>query len=562
MDAFRLACTATGLSTAPEPDIGAIAGVTVEEDCALLWLIDTTSGQSGVSDADLGDSCWQSWNAAALALPRAVPLLWTSVSAAHAASPRLRLLGSYLTGSRITPTCRLVRGPSFGLAFLLILASRVFRVRLPGDLVASAAITEDGRIEPVDGLQLKIEAVIARMPRVRRLLVAADQQDDARTWAADRLQVIGVASASQALEAVFGNQLSDLLLTEGADPDRREELAGWFFRFCLQGRGELVDWSPIAGAARHALEKWPDLTADQRFQLAFAQAVAERHEWNAGTLPVPSVEWILSRPATLRTHLVAHLVQQLADVGNPSWDKVEPLVAAVRSSNVLDAHRMQLRLEGALARLWAVTGRHREALERQEQLARTYFDSLLYADTSFPLTEWYRLSGVAGDDAAFDRAEQMRAALETAGGLGLYGSAYVDLARCKALALLRRDRSAPIFGTLNDLMHARRAPEHIRWSAARWALRIETNGCEETTRSPLYAALQQAAATADRQRRHVAAVNLALAQLDAGIASHAEAKTAAALARLQELEPGLMTHLLCATGDGSAAAFVAIHYPY
>jgi hypothetical protein len=138
----------------------------------------------------------------------------------------------------------------------------------------------------------------------------------------------------------------------------------------------------------------------------------------------------------------------------------------------------------------------------------------------------------------------------------------VDLARCKALALLRRDRSAPIFGTLNDLMHARRAPEHIRWSAARWALRIETNGCEETTRSPLYAALQQAAATADRQRRHVAAVNLALAQLDAGIASHAEAKTAAALARLQELEPGLMTHLLCATGDGSAAAFVAIHYPY
>jgi len=557
--AIQLASAATGLQVPPEPQIGVVPGVTVEENCALLWLIDAREGQNN-GDADLGDTCRQSWHAAALALPRAVPLLWTSVSAAHAHAPILRLLGSHFTGRGIAPTCRLVRGPSFGIAFLLVLASKVFRVPLPGDLVASGAITEDGRIEPIDGLELKLEAIIACLPRVRRLLVAADQQDAARAWASGRLDVIGIASASQALEVVFGNQLSDLLLKEGTDADRREELSAWFFRFCLQGRGELVDWSPIAAAAKRALEKWPDLTEDQRFQLAFAQGVAERHEWNGGTLPVPPLTWLLARPAALRTQLVAHLVQHLADVGNPAWNQLEALVAAARSPSIMDAHPMQLRLEGALARLWAVTGHPREALERQEQLARVYFDSMLYADVSFPLAEWYRLSGVAGDGAAFERAERMRAAVETVGGFGLHGSVYVELARCKALALLHPDRSASARATLSELAQDFRAPEHVRWSAARWALRIEANSCGEAAPSPLWAALEKAANTGDHQRRHAAAVNLALAHLDAAVAGRAD--STAAVLRLKELEPGLTTHLLNAVGSESAAGFVATNYPY
>src|SRR5262249_40441341 len=156
------------------------------------------------------------------------------------------------------------------------------------DIVASAAINENGGVEPVDGLQLKIEATVARMPQVRRVLVAADQEQEARVWAAGGLDVIGIAGASQGLGKKFGNPLAGLLLQEGADSSRRHEIAEWFFRFCLLGRGELVDWSPIAAAAKHALETWPDLTDDQRFQLRFAQGVAERHEWNGGSLPVPS----------------------------------------------------------------------------------------------------------------------------------------------------------------------------------------------------------------------------------------------------------------------------------
>jgi hypothetical protein len=419
---------------------------------------------------------------------------------------------------------------------------------------------ENGAVEPVDGLQLKIEAAVARMPQVRRLYVAADQEQDARVWASGRLDVIGIASASQALDKAFGQQLAALLLQEGSDPSRRQEIAEWFFRFCLLGRGELVDWSPVGAAAKQALKTWPDLTDDQRFELHFAQGVAERHEWNGGSLPVPSAAWLLARPAPLRTHIVAQLVQQVADVGQPSWGEVEYLVNLVRQPIVTDAHPMQLRLEGALARLWAVTGRPVDALKLQEQLARAYFDSLLYSDVSFPLAEWFRLSGAVKDEAAFERAERMRLALLAVGGLGLHGSVYVELARCKALALLRPDCYEVTATVLGDLVHNPRAPQHVRWSAARWALRLASSRGDAATLVSLHAVLKQAAAADDPRQNHSAALNLALVQLD--IAVNGEPQSSETIDRLEELEPGLIAHLRRAAGEASATAYVAVNYPY
>jgi hypothetical protein len=48
---------------------------------------------------------------------------------------------------------------------------------------------------------------------------------------------------------------------------------------------------------------------------------------------------------------------------------------------------------------------------------------------------------------------------------------------------------------------------------------------------------------------------------DMAVATRSEAKSEAAIARLKELEPGLMTHLLSATRS-DAADFVAVNYPY
>jgi len=550
----------TGFASPPQPEIGVFPGITVEGNCAYLWMIDGRTDTAISGDADLGDSCRQSWHTAALALPRSVPLLWTSLTAAHATLPRLHLVATCFTGSGVTPTCRVVRGPSFGLAFLLVLASRVFRVRLQGDAVASAAITEDGALEPVEGLQLKIETITNLMPQTRRLLVAADQKEQALEYAAGRLEVIGVASASQALEEVFGDGLADLLLQEGSDANRREQLADWFFRFSLTGRGELVDWSPVAVAARRALETWSELTNDQRFKLGFARGVAERHEWNGGTLPVPSGDWLLARPAPLRTHLVAHLVQQVADAGQPLWSEVQPLVSLVRQPVVTEAHAMQLRLEGALARLWAVTGRPLDALKLQEELARAYFDSLLYSDVSFPLAEWFRLSGVVGDQGSFDRADKMRAAVDAVGGFGLHGSVYVDLARCKALSCLH-PIDGTVIATFSKIAHESRAPQHVRWSAARWLFQ-HRDAVHDRVRAALWTAMEQTAALTNPRHSHAAAVNLALARLDAGIRVTAVTQCDEAVAQLRALEPGLFDHLKAAAPLSEVAKYIARHYPY
>lgn len=559
-DALELARTATGCSEPPPPSVGVTPGVTLEGNCALVWLLGSLPAPAASTEADLGETCRDSWSAAALALPRAVPLLWTSVSVAHARKPRLHLVGSYLKGSGVEPSCRLVQGPSFGLAFFLILASRTFGVPLPGDLIAFAAVNEDGRVGPVDGLELKLEAVSERMPGVQRVLISAEQEGELPLWAKERLQVIAIATGAQALEVVFGNQLPELLLKEGSDPSRRQELADWFFRFAFQGRSELVDWSPIAAAAKLALERWPALTEGQRFQLAFARGVAERHEMNAGRLPVPPLCWLLTKPVPLRCQLAAHLVQQLADAGNPSWPEVEPIVTAVRASAALESHQMQLRLEGALARLQAVTGRPGDALIRQEELARVYFDCLLYSEISFPLAEWYRLSGIVGDRAAFGRADQMKAAVESAGGFGLHGSVYVQLSRCKASVLLHHGQNVLVEEGLTQLADDRRAPEHVRWSAVRWLLRVRGN--DASRRNQLSEALAQAASVDERRRRHAAAVNVALAELDAAVAGEDYEKSRTALGRLRQLEPALMAHLLAAADGDDPGPFVSIHYPY
>ena len=371
-------------------------------------------------------------------------------------------------------------------------------------------------MDGVDGLSTKIGAMVELMPQVRRLIVAAVQEEEARSLADGRLEVIGARSASQVLDIVFGEKLAGLLLEEGTSAKRRQELAEWFFRFSLVGRGELVDWSPVAAAAKRALESWPDVSSDQRFKLSFACGVAERHEWNAGALPVPSVDWLLTQPATLRTQLVAHLVQQIADVGRPSLTEVEPLLKLVRQPNVRDAHPMQLRIEGALARLLAVTGLATDALTRQEQIAIVYFDSLLFGEVSFPLAEWFRLSGVLGDAAAFERAEQMRVSVNTAGGFGLTGSLYVELARCRALTLIDPRVDGDVISMLRKMAATMRGPEHVRWAAARVLLRQPKSLLDDSYRSAIQATLDGAAMDSTR-RGHAAAVNQVLARLDAAL---------------------------------------------
>ena len=557
--AAALARDITGLDDPPAPRIGALPGLSVERTCGFAWILHSCAPLR--RGPEIGTTTRQSWDAASLALPRSVPLLWQSVHAAHAGALHLLPAGAHLTEPGQAPPCDVVTGPSFGLALFLLQASIVFRVPLPGDLVASAAVSPDGRVEEVDGLDVKLSTTRALLPGVRRVLVAASQVEEARRHAGP-LEVIGVHGTSLALEHVFGDGLADLLLQEGLNAERRRELCEWFFRFALEGRGELVDWSPIAAAASRALAAWPELTDDQRFQLAFALGIAERHEFNAGALPVPTVAQLADRPAHLRLHLLAHLVQQSADTGSPDPAAIAPLLARFAEPDLREGHPMAWRVEGARARLLAVTGQPELALERQEALARTYYDALLYRDISFPLAEWFRLAGALDHVDAFARADAMLAAILPLGALGFQGQAYIDLARSRAAVRLGLDGQEASLAVLAMLADDQAGPQHVRWAAARaWLRAAPDDAATHECRGAITDAASRAQARG-ATHPHASQVALALVRMDEALACGDPPAAELGLADLHTLQPGIVDHLTRAAGDVPTAAYVARYFPY
>lgn len=444
--------TAEGADVAAPP--GCVAGVTVRGRTVTLWSIDANPMSSGPGQRRLlGPDAYASWRSAAVALPRSMPLLWRSVESCVRHPPLTSRLAVYQAGVGIEEREPLLDGPSFGLCFVLALASHLAECAVPSDVVASAGVDERGVLRPVEALELKIEGVVKLAPGVRRVLVAADQADEAECAAAGRLEVVPVRSAAEALRIVFGESLSAALVAAGTDEGKRAELAGTLFRLALVGRGAVVDWSPIERAAALALETWPAMSDDQRYRLVFARAVAARHERNEGELSMPTPEWLASQPASIRLGVIAHLVQQSADTGRPSALEAELFALAHVPARFEDALTPDLedtiipsltgalvphlKLLGALARLWAATGRVRAALALQQQLARAFVASYAEDEVSYPLTEWFRLAGILQDAESFRRADELWRGLAVQGLISKDGAPYVERARAHAERLLQ-----------------------------------------------------------------------------------------------------------------------------
>lgn len=519
---------------------GHVAAVTVRGQTTTLWHLQGGRPGAGASVA-LGADARASWRAAGIALPRSLPVLWRSVHEAALEPPVVRRLRAWMDAPGFEQRDAVVDGPSFGLAFFLLLASSALDCAVPGDVIASAAIDAYGRLSAVDGLRQKVDGICALAPGVTRLVVAADQAQEAVRHARGRLDVIGAASAAEALDRVLGAQLSTLLVVAGSDPTRRAELTASFFRLALVGRGAAIDWSPVARGADQALQTWPGLEADARYQLQFARAVAARHESNDGEVPLPDPAWLSAQPRVLRVQLLSHLVQQAADSGRPEPDAVEALASGEMAAAPTEAFVPQLRLHGALCRLWALTGRAERALADTERLARTAAGIFAPAEASFPLSEWLRLAGARGDAASFARACEVREQMLALGGFGEHGAPYVDLAWVRGrLRLWPGD--GPALALAARLCDDPSVPAHVRWSAHRWA------------GGPYLARLREDAGRSSMARRYDV-----LATLDAALAS-GDADAAVQLADvLAELDPGPVGHL---RRHGAGAADLACLYPY
>jgi hypothetical protein len=481
-----------------------------------------------------------------------VPVLWESVSAATQQEPIFRRIESWAqSGTAVIEPA--IEGPSFGLTFALILVSHVFNISLPTDVASSAALDPDGVIQDVGGIEIKVAGLLQLAPRVTRFLVSANQQKDAEAVAGDDLQIIGVRTLGEALRIVFGTGLEDALVAAGNDPEKRPALIRSFLRLSLASREAAIDWKPIERAAVSARNGWAAMDEAETFSLEFTAAVAARHDRNGGDLSVPPDVWLNAQPLPVRAQVAAHLVQQSADVGHPSADVAEQWVARYANTEPREAFPHQLRLLGAQARLWAVTGQPQEALRRQEAIAQAWWAAFDGASTSFPLTEWFRLSGACGNEASFDRADALHKELLRSAALTGHSPRYIELARAKAgleLDTVPQDHLEQAFAGLRSPL----VPDHLRWSATRWLLRLYGDAGRHDHAAKLWDELVASDQNDAKTQRF-------LAILDNPREASVHDRT---LAELRRANPGPMHHLLEAVGrlQRDPADYISRFFPY
>lgn len=525
-----------------------------------LWALRIRARTSPRDDTVVfGPRARRSWLDATVALPRSVPVLWDSM--AHLGA--LPLHASRLTGlprqGMVDAPELVLDGSSFGLSFLLSIASCVFDRPLPTDLVASAAIDPTGRVEPVDGLEDKLRIVRERAPGIGRVLISVAQGEPPQRDALRELRLIRVRSAGEALQQVFGAQLSELLIAAGASHEKRSELVQSFFRLAVAGRAAVVDWTPVHEAAKLAMKHWGPLESEQTAAMSFVQMVAARHEGRGAGVSMPDTAWLSSLPAPVRIDVVAHFVQQSADTGSPAPEAARRLAEAhlIRGREAFPTH---LRLSGALGRLLAFTGRLGEGLALQREAAQGWWDRMAPAESSYPLSEWFRLSGALRDPTAFEHADRFAARVASLDSSCGAGDPYVRLARCRALIQLGREAESQ--ESLVALSTDSSLPEHLVFSAARWLARAcESRGDSagaEATRLTLRASERDVSVSASRCRVAL------LSDLDRAVAVDDAESALKSLDALRDREPGLLGNLTSnASGAGlPLARWIADAYPY
>lgn len=438
------------------------------------------SGRKGT----FGPEAALAWRTALAALNRSLPLLYEPLRslethpvwayrASSFAPPGVPQGFSAVTGR--------VDGASFGLSFALAQASMLFGTEMKLDLAATAEVDELGRTRPVAGIEAKVAVLVHRAPRVCRLLVAPDDKSLAESAAGESgLKVIAVKNIAEALEEAFPvGWLDDLLRKRGDSQAARLELSEWFFQLALHGRDAAPHWSPIERAAAKVLEHWgEDLNLHSLQCVEFAKAVAARHQGKSPSSPwTPAEEWLKGLPHAVLKDVVAHMVQQSADMGIPPPDEARRLVKEFLEPLGLGRDERDLKIVGSLARLEAVSGPPALALSLAEEAATGWRDLRLLERSSYVLCTWYNMGRALGKAEVVNDALDFHKSVVKGVGFDRISGYYVDLAEAAACVAVGIELGSSL-QLLKNLAQSqdrfgRRAPDmprHVRWSALRRAL--------------------------------------------------------------------------------------------
>lgn len=543
----------SGLAAPPSLAPGDALLLTVHDGGASVWRLATES-TAGLHAATLGPGARAAWRDAEVAVARATPVLLDAAAARAAPPSVVSQLGAVPPPGGCAARPAAVDGASFGLAFALAIASRALGEALPDHVAASAAVDPNGSVGRVDGLAAKAGAVARLTPRVTRLLVSADQPDGEVAACADLgLEVVRVRAVGDALALALPG-LPAAVARLGHEPARREALVEALLLLALGDRTALVSWAAVLKTAEAALGGWERLSESEASRLRFTAAIAARHQGQRPPLPALSPRFFARLPPPLRQRAVAHALQASADCGSPSPAEAEALSDAFLR-DIAESHAADLMVRGALARLWAVTGRAREALDAQAPLAEAYRARGELAETTYPLSEWFRLAGALGDRGAFEAAAAFEEQVARGPGavLARPGMVWVARARAAAAAALGDERAAD---ALAEPLVADHLPAHVALGALR--VRVAVG---RVTEEAARAWLDRSAAPTALKRRYAH-----LFDLDAALRREDEPAAEAALDALAAHEPEPLGHLLRAFRDHTPAssrpAWVQRLYPY
>lgn len=459
-----------GGSRQPRP--GQVLAVTVDSDvtCASLWVLGAPWDHgSAVPLSRAADR--EAEQARRLAI-RALPLLDTR-RLRRATPPKAHLLCLCQLEPVQPSSPALVTGASLGLPLVLASASLLLDLPVPTDLVASAAVSVDGALHPVDALRGKARAVGGWALGVRRMLVYddPDQLEAVRQGARDAgapLQPIGVRSVRDALDLAFPDLEQAVRQRWRARPDEVPRIIESLFRTAFVGRSHLVSWRGIASAAEELAEVTDDPTLKHRARIA--AAIASRHEGLEAPL---SRQVNADLPEPLRLRYLAHWMQAAADRADPAHARAA--VEDVEDALDGDARtwtEQHLVLGGATGRALAAAGRLERAAVLLDRVVHGWFALYREHEASHALCELLRIRGLLGDAAPLLDLESLAARVvddprtddTSRGFLALaLGRAHATLGQWeRAVAALERDDLS--WGLL---------PAHLGEARARWMARCQ-----------------------------------------------------------------------------------------
>ncbi|MFW6053405.1 MAG: S16 family serine protease [Persicimonas sp.] len=405
------------------------------------------------------------WETAIDAAAASAPALWGGLRGFRNWSPR-----AVYGGGQGASTDEILNGRSFGLSFVLAILSLAWETPVKVDVAATGVVDGNGRVGDVDGLDAKLIAVWNWAPRVRRILVPQGQVKEARRSVAslgDPPEIIGVSRAKEAIELTFPSL--DGLMDEVGD---RQRWVDSVFRLALGRRDELPRWEPVSNAVRRAEEQWfggeSSLSEDSRLRLRVAGAIARRHDGGRAELECAPEAWVdaLLRPYRLR--YLANLVQQAANCGSPSPERVLELVDE-RHAEGKDATAEDLKLTGALGRLHYRLGDFDEAFEFERSAAAQWAMRGVFEEVSYPLSFSYLLSGVLESGARFDELSTLYGQWVSDPRVRIGDLAFVELARGRARAMLGEFEDArQVLSQLIGQPDHKAIPDFVRYSACRW----------------------------------------------------------------------------------------------